>query len=80
MRHRFTCEDILSLLFEYLDQEIEEEVIYSIESHRSSCPYCSKVIRTYRLIIQCLKDTEDKDVPESVHKSLLKIILREFQE
>lgn len=73
-KKELTCQDIKSILFEYFDEEIEEEIFYQIERHRISCLACTKLIRSYRLVIKYLKIIEEEDVPEEVHRKLLRKI------
>ncbi len=71
---RLTCQDVLSILFEYLDNEIAEEMVERIEVHRLSCPHCTKVIRSFRLVFAYLKETEEKEVPVDIHEELLALV------
>ncbi len=73
-RSELTCAEVRSLLFAYLDQEVEERIIYQIEQHRTTCPNCTKVMRSYRLVIEYLRRTEEEEVPEEIHQRLLRLI------
>jgi|UniRef100_A0A7C3UY73 hypothetical protein len=70
-RKEFTCEDIEAILLEYIDKEMDERILYQMERHRMSCAHCTKLIKSFRLVIRYLKAIEEKDVPEEVHQKLL---------
>ncbi|MEO0102670.1 MAG: hypothetical protein ABIK81_03080 [candidate division WOR-3 bacterium] len=71
LKKELTCQDVESILFEYFDKEIEEKILYQIERHRMSCVTCTKLIKSYRLVIKYLKIIGEEDVPEVVHRKLL---------
>ncbi|MEO0117184.1 MAG: hypothetical protein ABIK97_06580 [candidate division WOR-3 bacterium] len=71
-KKELNCQDVKAIIFEYFDKEIKEELLYQIERHRMSCLECTRLIRSYRLLINVLKAIEEKEVPEEVHRRLLR--------
>ena len=47
-----TCEELVSYLSAYLDQELDEELSTAAQQHLATCPNCRVVLHTTRKVIQ----------------------------
>lgn len=47
-----TCEELVSYLSAYLDQELDEELTTAAQQHLATCPNCQVVLHTTRRVIQ----------------------------
>ena len=46
--HRATCETLVRLLSDYVDQELSEEDVRRLEEHLADCPPCEVFLNTFR--------------------------------
>ena len=47
-----TCEELISYLSAYLDQELDEELTAAAQEHLATCPNCRVVLHTTQKVIQ----------------------------
>ncbi len=47
-----TCEELVSYLSAYLDQELDEELTAAAQQHLATCSNCRVVLHTTRKVIQ----------------------------
>lgn len=47
-----TCEELLSYLSDYLDQNLDEELTVGAQHHLATCQNCRVVVQTTRRVIQ----------------------------
>ncbi len=47
-----TCEELVSYLSAYLDQELDEDLTAAAQEHLATCPNCRVVLHTTRRVIQ----------------------------
>jgi len=69
------CENISEKLFDYIDGELTEDEVKSIEAHIGSCPECRAELGRCREVLRLLKASEytpDKDLLDSVLKKNVK--------
>jgi anti-sigma factor RsiW len=47
-----TCDELVSYLSAYLDQELDEELTAAAQQHLATCPNCQVVLHTTQRVIQ----------------------------
>jgi predicted anti-sigma-YlaC factor YlaD len=47
-----TCEELVSYLSDYLDQNLDEELTAAAQHHLATCQNCRVVVQTTRRVIQ----------------------------
>jgi anti-sigma factor RsiW len=47
-----TCEELVSYLSDYLDQNLDEELTAAAQQHLATCQNCRVVVQTTRRVIQ----------------------------
>ncbi len=47
-----TCEELVSYLSAYLDQELDEDLTAAAQQHLATCPNCRVVLHTTQKVIQ----------------------------
>ncbi len=47
-----TCEELVSYLSAYLDQELDEDLTAAAQEHLATCPNCQVVLHTTQKVIQ----------------------------
>ncbi|HLI06768.1 MAG TPA: zf-HC2 domain-containing protein [Ktedonobacteraceae bacterium] len=47
-----TCEELVSYLSDYLDQNLDEELAAAAQQHLATCQNCRVVVQTTRRVIQ----------------------------
>lgn len=47
-----TCEELVSYLSDYLDQNLDEELTVAAQRHLATCQNCRVVVQTTRRVIQ----------------------------
>ena len=47
-----TCDELVSYLSAYLDQELDEELTAAAQQHLATCPNCRVVLHTTQRVIQ----------------------------
>ncbi len=47
-----TCDELVSYLSAYLDQELDEELTAAAQQHLATCPNCRVVLHTTQKVIQ----------------------------
>ena len=57
------CKEIFSLLSEYLDEELPDDVCREIDSHISGCPPCVEFVNSLRKSIDLCRSCKDTESP-----------------
>jgi predicted anti-sigma-YlaC factor YlaD len=70
------CQIMLSLLSDFVDGELKQELCFQIESHLSQCPECSIVVDTLKKTIYLYKNSANVNdqVPNDVRERLFKCL------
>jgi len=68
------CAQIEAQLPDYLDGEAKEEICRVIEKHLESCDNCRIVIDTLKKTISLYHNSPREDVPNEVHRRLVKVL------
>ena len=65
-----TCEEIFSVLSEYIDGELSEELCQAIQAHNGDCPACQAFVETYTKTIELVRKQPSEPLPPAVKEEL----------
>lgn len=71
---RLTCEEVMELLFVYLDQEVGDELGSRIEHHLETCRDCFSRAEFERRLRDRVRDSGRARAPERLHKRIRKVL------
>jgi predicted anti-sigma-YlaC factor YlaD len=76
MKEHDNCLTMLSLLSDFVDGELNQELCLQIETHLSQCPDCSIVVDTLKKTIYLYQSNSknQEQVPEDVRERLFKCL------
>jgi anti-sigma factor RsiW len=57
------CKEIFSLLSQYLDEELPDDICQEIDTHISDCPPCVKFVESLKKSVDLCKDCKELDAP-----------------
>ncbi len=61
------CGEVITFLFEYLEEELTEERRHDFERHLAVCPSCQNYLATYReslLLVRHSAQLEEAEIPK----------------
>jgi anti-sigma factor (TIGR02949 family) len=75
---RYTCEEMLRRLDDYLDRELSAEEIVLVEEHLQDCEACSREFGFEASVIRAVRSKlREVDVPQSLRDSIATSLTRE---
>ena len=73
-----TCEELVSYLSAYLDQELDEDLTAAAQQHLATCSNCQVVLHTTRRVIQLGQAHYQVALPASRRVALYRRLRRAF--
>ena len=70
MAESMTCQDVISVLLEYLDHTLDAEIVAKLEAHLETCAPCRAYLATYRRTIATVRDAGRAEMPEELRRRL----------
>ena len=64
------CSRIVSLLSDYIDGRLPEDVRRDLEQHLSGCSECTSFVGTFRSTVALLQSLNEQDLPEELRLRL----------
>jgi len=64
------CSHLLSLLTDYLDGRLPEDLRTELERHLSGCSDCTTFVSTYRSTVSLLQSLDEDDLPPELRLRL----------
>ena len=65
-----TCDELVSYLSDYLDQELDEDLTAAAQQHLATCQNCRVVVHTTQRVIQLGQAQYQMDIPPSRRERL----------
>ncbi len=65
-----TCDELVSYLSDYLDQELDEDLTAAAQHHLATCQNCRVVLRTTQRVIQLGQEQYQVTIPASRRERL----------
>jgi len=76
-----TCEEMLSLLSDYVDGQLSPQLCEAIERHMAECHNCYVVVDSLRKTIVLYRQLEPPEMPKEVETRLFRVLnLEDFLE
>lgn len=72
------CRQVVDKISEYLDGELDPELVRELERHLEHCEDCRVVVDTTRKTIEVFCDTEPAPLPNDVHERLNQMFTEKF--
>jgi mycothiol system anti-sigma-R factor len=76
MSDRFSCEDVLAELYQYLDHEVDEATGEKIDHHLKHCRECFSRAEFEKLLRGRVADTGIEEVPDDVQQRIRSLLKR----
>jgi len=70
------CREFISFLVDYLDGELEAEVLLAFEEHLSECDSCTAYLASYRETILAAQSVSNEVLLNEAPEELIKAILQ----
>ena len=76
MTKRMTCEAVLSHLYAYLDNEVNEQLLAEIDHHLEDCRECFSRAEFEKLLRKRVEKSNEADVPDDVQDRIQALMQR----
>ena len=70
MASSMTCQDVITVLLEYLDRTLDSEIVSKLEAHLEICEPCRAYLATYRRTIATVGSAGRTEMPEDLRRRL----------
>ena len=64
------CNDVVSLLADYVEHQLPPEVHQELEHHLARCPRCITQLKTYQSTVSLLRSIKEEDLPPELRCTL----------
>lgn len=64
------CQDVVSLLLDFVEGHLPPETRAALQQHLASCPECVAVVHTYESTRSLLRSLTDADLPPELRARL----------
>jgi hypothetical protein len=71
----YSCEDVLSELGNYLDDEVAADVLRELESHMTDCKTCTAIYDSARKTLKIITDSSSFELPQNLSEPLVARIM-----
>jgi anti-sigma factor RsiW len=69
-----SCETLVELLGDYVDQRLAPDRRASLDAHLAACGPCSDLLRDYRAIPELVRRVTDEEVPARAESRLRRLL------
>jgi anti-sigma factor (TIGR02949 family) len=70
MTASMTCQEVITVLLEYLDRTLDAEIVAKLEAHLETCAPCRAYLATYKRTIATVRRAGRAEMPEDVRRRL----------
>jgi anti-sigma factor RsiW len=70
MASSMTCQDVITVLLEYLDHTLDAEIVARLEAHLQICEPCRAYLATYRRTIATVRNAGRTEMPDELRRRL----------
>ena len=64
------CVDLVSLLADYVEHQLPDDLHADLEQHLAECPRCVAQLKTYESTLSLLRSIRDEDLPKELRCKL----------
>lgn len=68
------CQDIVSLLAEYLDSSLDPATTRRLQAHLEGCAPCVAFVNTYKGTVKAARQLKEADIPPELKDRLLSFL------
>ncbi len=72
-----SCQEVVDLLFDYLEEALPSDQMRALERHLESCPPCLAFVRTYKGTVAAARRLTVEEIPPQLTERLLDFLRRE---
>jgi anti-sigma factor (TIGR02949 family) len=65
-----TCQEVITVLVEYLDRTLDAEVVAQLEAHLETCEPCRAYLATYRRTVKTVGQAGRTEMPPELRRRL----------
>jgi anti-sigma factor RsiW len=73
------CRQVIDKISEYIDGELDPELVRELERHLQHCEDCRVVVDTTRQTVEVFCHTEPAPLPSDVHERLNQMFRQSFR-
>jgi anti-sigma factor RsiW len=73
------CRQVIDKISEYIDGELDPELVRELERHLQHCEDCRVVVDTTRQTVEVFCHTEPAPLPSDVHERLNQMFRQNFR-
>ena len=67
------CHELIELLSDFLDEELDKDMVEEVRAHVEECPFCGPLCQSMQTTIRMLSFSEEKYIlPQRVRQRLRK--------
>ena len=77
MKREISCEEVISVMSDYIDQELEQALISGIDHHLEHCRECFSRAEFEKLLRKRVSDSVEESVPKEVEERI-KTLMKQF--
>jgi anti-sigma factor RsiW len=70
-----TCQELIDVLAEYLEQSLPEEVAEALERHLADCAPCGAYLATYRKTRSVSAEAQRIEMPDEMRRRLRQFLV-----
>lgn len=78
MPREMTCEELLQYLSDYIDQDLDEELMNSARRHLATCQNCKVVLDTTQKTIFLFREQSQQTIPMEKREKLFERLEQVF--
>ncbi len=65
-----TCQDVITVLLEYVDRTLDAEIVARLEAHLERCEPCRAYLATYRQTVKTVGQAGRSEMPADLRRRL----------
>jgi anti-sigma factor RsiW len=70
MSASMTCQDVITVLLEYVDRTLDAEIVARLEAHLERCEPCRAYLATYRQTVKTVGQAGRSEMPADLRRRL----------
>jgi anti-sigma factor (TIGR02949 family) len=74
------CSDAFPVLSEFMDKELDEDLMAKMQRHLEDCPPCQNLFNSLEKTKDLCRQTPDREVPQDLAQDLMGRIRKEYEE
>jgi anti-sigma factor (TIGR02949 family) len=80
MSESMTCQDVITVLLEYVDRALDAEIVARLEAHLERCEPCRAYLATYRRTVKTVGQAGRREMPADLRRRLTTFLAERMRE